>query len=174
MGNKAYYANRQLFNSSLISRNSKLQIYRTLVSPVVTYGSESWTLTMEEERELAVFERKVLREIYGPVKENELWRTRQNEELEAIIKGENIVRFIKCQIIRWLGHIEIMQDTAIPKKMLYGKLYATRRRGRPRMRWLDDVSMDLRKMDINEWRDRARNRETWRHIVAEAKAHPGL
>ena len=67
-----------------------------------------------------------------------------------------------------------MQDTAIPKKMLYGKLYATRRRGRPRMRWLDDVSMDLRKMDINEWRDRARNRETWRHIVAEAKAHPGL
>ena len=41
MGNKVYYANRQLFNSSLISRNSKLQIYRTLVHPVVTYGSES-------------------------------------------------------------------------------------------------------------------------------------
>ena len=60
------------------------------------------------------------------------------------------------------------------KKMLYGKLYATRRRGRARMRWLDDVSMDLRKMGINEWRDRVRNRETWRHIVAEAKAHPGL
>ena len=50
------------------------------------------------------------------MKENELWRTRQNDELEAIIKGENIVRFIKCQIIRWLGHIERMQDTAIPKK----------------------------------------------------------
>ena len=42
------------------------------------------------------------------------------------------------------------------------------------MRWLDDVSMDLRKMGVNEWRDRARNRETWRHIVEEAKAHPGL
>jgi len=95
MSNKAYYANRQLFNSSLLSRNSKLQIYRTLVRPVVTYGSESWTLTMEEERSLALFERKILRKIYGPVKENELWRTRQNDELEAIIKGENIVRFIK-------------------------------------------------------------------------------
>jgi len=74
IGNKAYYANRQLVNSSLISRSSKLQIYSKSVRPVVTDGSQSWTLTMEEERALAVFERKMLRKIYGPVKENELWR----------------------------------------------------------------------------------------------------
>ena len=174
MGNKAYYANRQFFNSSPISRKSKLQIYRTLVRPVVTYGSESWTLTMEEERTFAVFERKILQKIYEPVKENELWRIRRNDELETIIKGENTARFIKCQRIRWLGHIGRMHDTANPKKM-YGKLYATRRRGRPKMRWLDDVSMDMRKMvETNGERERARNREAWRHVVEEAKAHPGL
>ena len=76
-----------------------------MVRPVVIYGSESWTLTMEEERALAVFDRKILRKIYGPVKENELWRIRRSDELEAILQGENIVRFIKCQRIRWLGHI---------------------------------------------------------------------
>jgi hypothetical protein len=63
MVNKAYCANRQQANSSLISRNSQLQIYRTLVRPVVTCRSESWTITMEEERALAVFERKILRKI---------------------------------------------------------------------------------------------------------------
>jgi len=76
MDNKTYYANRQLVNGSLISRNSKLQLYRTSVRPAVTCGSESWTLTVEEGRALAVFERKTLRKIYGPVKENELWRIR--------------------------------------------------------------------------------------------------
>ena len=54
--------------------------------------------------------------MYGAVKGNELWRIGRNDELEAIIKGENIVRFIKCKRIRWLGHIERLQDTAIPKK----------------------------------------------------------
>jgi len=57
---------------------------------------------------------------------------------------------------------------------MYGKLYATRRRGRPKMRWLDSVFTDLRKMGINKWRDRARDAEAWRHIVKEAKAYPGL
>jgi len=124
---------------------------------------------LEEERALAVFERKIQRKIYGPMKEKELWRIRRNDELEVIIKGENIVRFIKCQRIRWLGHIERMHDIAIPKKMLCGKLYATRR-----MRWLDDVSTDLSKMGINDCRERARDREAWRRIVKMAKAHPGL
>jgi hypothetical protein len=59
-------------------------------------------------------------------------------------------------------------------QMLYGKLYATQHRGRPKMRWLDDMSTDLRKMGINECRGSTRDREVWRQIGMEAKAHPGL
>jgi len=50
----------------------------------------------------------------------------------------------------------VFSVTNIFDKVIYS---VTRRRGRPKMRWLDDVSMDLRKMGLNEWKDRARNRE---------------
>jgi hypothetical protein len=73
-----------------------------------------------------------------------------------------------CMLIR-----KYILDMPCVTVMLYGKLYATRRRGRPTTRWLDDVSIDLRKMGINEWGDRARDREVWRRIVMEAKAYPG-
>ena len=56
--------------------------------------------------------------------------------------------------VAWAYRKNARHSNPFQKKMLYGKLYATRRRRRARMRWLDDVSMDLRKMGINEWRDR--------------------
>jgi hypothetical protein len=74
--------------------------------------------------------------------------------------------------MRWKKGRSKTRHRSSRKKMLYGKLYTTKRRGRPKMRWLDDVSTDLRKTGINKWRDRARDREAWRHIVKQAKAHP--
>jgi hypothetical protein len=63
--------------------------------------------------------------------ENNMWRIRYNEEIKA--------RFIRSQRLRWLGHVERMEDTAMPKRMMKGKLYSKRRKGRSRMIWLDDV-----------------------------------
>jgi hypothetical protein len=50
-----------------------------------------------------MFERTIIRRIYGPVMGNNVWRLRYNEELNTLLKGEYIVRFIKSQRIRWWG-----------------------------------------------------------------------
>jgi hypothetical protein len=131
------------------SRRSKLQIYKTLIRPVVTYEAETWTPTAVEENALRRFERKVLKKIYGPVVDMGVWRIRYNNELYKLMGGEDTVRFIKAQRIQWLGHVERMDETAMPKRVLKGKLSATRRIGRPRIRWLEDVIADLRRMGVN-------------------------
>jgi hypothetical protein len=55
-----------------------------------------------------------------------------------------------------------------------GHLYSKRRKGRPRMRWLEEVESDLKRMKVKGWREKMRDRERWRLPVEEAKAHQGL
>jgi GTP1/Obg family GTP-binding protein len=129
---------------------------------------------LPEEDALRMFERKIIRRIYRPVMENNVWTIRYNEELNTLLKGEDIIRCIKSQRLRWLGHVERMEDNAMLKRMLKGRLYCKRRKGRPRMRWLDDVESDLKKMEVKGWKEKIRDREQWRLVVEEAKAHPGL
>ena len=56
---------RNLLSSSLLSKNLKIKIYRTVILPVVLYGFETWSLTLREERRLRVSENRVLRRIFG-------------------------------------------------------------------------------------------------------------
>jgi hypothetical protein len=81
-----------------------------------------------------MFERKTIRRIYGPAMENNIWRIRRNEEIKALLEIEDIVRFIKSQRIRYLENVERMEDNAMPKRMLKGRLYSKRRKGIPRRR----------------------------------------
>ena len=66
MGNKCYYGLRNPFRSQLLRKDTKCKIYKTLIRPVVFYGCDSWTFTKTDEGKLSIFERKILRKIYGP------------------------------------------------------------------------------------------------------------
>jgi len=57
---------QNILSSSLLSKNLKIKLYRTIILPVVLYGCETWLLTLREERRLRVFENRVLRRVFGP------------------------------------------------------------------------------------------------------------
>jgi hypothetical protein len=75
----------------------KIKIYRTIISPAVSYGFETWSLTLREEHRLRVFENKMLRRIFGPRKDEVTggWRKLHDEELHNLYSSLNIIRMIK-------------------------------------------------------------------------------
>ena len=162
-----------MLRCKIIKRSVKIQIHKTLIRPVVTYASETWSLTKPYENLLRIFERKILQRIYGPVQEGDIWRIRNNEELNRSINREDIVKLIEAQRIRWLGHVKRMEVGATPRKMMEGRPFVGERRGRPRARWMADIA-DLKVMKIKQWIEETKDREQWRLAVEEAKTHPGL
>jgi hypothetical protein len=71
----------------------------------VTYASETWVLKEAIIQKLLVFERKILRSIFGPTKENQIWRVKTNEERDKLMKHKNIINYSKGQRLIWFGHI---------------------------------------------------------------------
>jgi len=65
-GNACYHSVQNLLSSSLLPRNLKIKIYRTIILPLVLYSCETWSLALREERRLRLFENRVLRRIFGP------------------------------------------------------------------------------------------------------------
>ena len=148
--NKAYHANAKLIKSKFLKRNTKIKIYKTIIRPVVTYSSETWTLAAKDENNLRIFEREILRKIFGPINIDNIWRIRNNMEIDTLREGANIMRFSKAQRIKWLGHMQRMDQARSTKKLLDWKPMETRPVGRPRQRWQEDVMEDLKKPKIKK------------------------
>src|SRR5215469_10153952 len=117
-GNKAYCANAKLIKSKFLKRNTKMKIYKTIIRPVVTDSSETWNVTAKDENNLRIFERQILRKIFGPVNIDNIWRIRNNMEIDKLIDGADIVRFIKAQRIKFLGHVQRMDQARPTRKLL--------------------------------------------------------
>ena len=90
------------------------------------------------------------------------------------IKGENIVKWIKGQRVSWLGHLQRIEEDRMPKKIFTQELEGTRRRGRPRKGWKEEVERDLQVLGVRRWRELVADRKKWKDIVRQAKAHSGL
>ena len=124
-----------------------MRLKNAIIDKVLTYTSETWTLTKRGRKQLNVFERKVYRRILGPVYDNEKenWRILTNKEIYASVKKPTIIETIWLNRLHWFGHVQRMEENRIPKRVLYINL-GTRLRGRPRNRWQDEVREEWKKL----------------------------
>ena len=84
----------------------------------MTYGCEAWILTNRDEHYLRIFERRILRKIFGPVQNGDgFWRIKMNYELNNLTENADIVRFIKCRRMAWLGHVMRMEHKRTAKRI---------------------------------------------------------
>ncbi|KAJ4450856.1 hypothetical protein ANN_02287 [Periplaneta americana] len=159
-------------SSSLLSKNLKVRIYKTVILPVVPYVCEAWNLTLREEQRLRVFENKVLRKIFE-AKRDEVtgeWRKLHNAQLHALYSSPDIIRNIKSRRLRWAGHVARMGESRNAYRVLVGRPAGKRPLGRPRRRWEDNIKMDLREVgyDGRDWINLAQDRDQWRaYVMAE-------
>jgi hypothetical protein len=117
-----------------------------------------------------VFERKILRRIYGPTKERDgTWRIKSIEELNRLIGNKNIINYIKAQRLAWFRHIHRMPDDGMINKVYEWTPMSTRSLGRPKNRWENYVKNYIKDMRINSWKDCIRNRPKWKELVEKVK-----
>jgi hypothetical protein len=149
-GNDCYYSVQNLLSSLLISKNLKIKIYKTVILPVVLYGCETSSLTLREEHRLRVSENRVLRRIFGPKREeDESWRKLYNDKLHSLYSSPNIIMVIKSRRMRWEGHVARMGEGRGVYRILVGRPEGKRPLGRPRLRWEDNIKMDLMETEID-------------------------
>ena len=100
--NTCYHSVQNLLSFSLLSKNIKINIQRTIILPVVVYECETWSLTLREKRRLKVFENRVLTTIFGPKRDKIKgeWRKLYNKELKDLY-SPNVIWVIKTRRKTW-------------------------------------------------------------------------
>jgi hypothetical protein len=157
------------FVLTLLSKNVKVRIYKTIILPMVLYGCETWSETVREEHKLRVFENRALRRIFGPKRDGVTggWRKLHNEELHNLYSSPSIIRIINSGRMRWAGHVARMRERRNMYRLLVGKPEGKRPLGRPRRRWMDNIKMDLLEIGVSvvDWTGLAQDRYRWRALV---------
>jgi len=129
----------------------------------------TWELKENIIQKLLFFERRILRGIFGPTKENQIWRIKINDELDKPIKHENIIYYIKTQRLGSFGHIQRMSEGRTAMKIFKWNPSTTRPRGRPKRRWEDNIKQDLGQMKINNLLTCVQDRAKWKDVDEKGK-----
>ena len=149
LGRKVMTTLHSIFKSRDITLPTKVCLVKAVVSPVVMYGCESWTIKKAECRRIEAFELWCWRRLLSVP-----WTARRSNQsiLREISPGCSLEGLMLKLKLQYFGHL--MQRTdSFEKTLMLGKIESRRRRGRQRMRWLDAItdSMDMVWVDSGSW-----------------------
>ena len=119
-------------------KDTMIRFYKVLAVPLLTYGSENWVLNRTAKRRIETAEMRFLRRIPGYTLRDHIPNHKIREELD-IYKLEEKINSMKWQ---WFHHIERMDPSRIPKKILQYRPQGHRSIGRPRARWEDTFASE--------------------------------
>jgi hypothetical protein len=100
-----------------------IKIYGIIILPVILYGCKTWSLTLREERRIRVFEKRVLRRIFVPKKDEVIteWRRLHNKKLNDLYSLSNFVRVINSRRMKLTGHGTCMEESTGVRRFVVGK-----------------------------------------------------
>jgi len=152
-----------------LSPETKLKVYRAVVLPSLLYACETWTVYSRHAKQLNAFHMRCLRTLLrikwqDQVPDTEVLQRAKCESIHAIL--------LRSQL-RWAGHVHRMDDSRLPKRLLYGELSTGKRSlGRPKKRYKDTLKEALKLCDIphSSWEESAKNRPVWRSQTSKSGA----
>jgi hypothetical protein len=167
----------KIWKQSGISLKTKTRIYRTVVMSTLLYGAEAWTCTGNEYGRLNTFHTKRLRSVMGKCKwkkreegETKQWEKKpRNEDLLNRVGLRPMENYVRYHRMRWAGHVRRMEDSRLPKRVLFGELVGGKRApGRPRARWEKSLEEDVELVSIPyaQWTTKADDRVSWCNSIA--------
>ena len=137
----------------------KGKFHRTVVRPAMLYGTETASMRKMDEKKLDVAEMRMLRWMCGMTKEDKI----RNEHIRGTAKVVELSKKAQEGRLRWYGHILRREEDHVGKQTMEMNVHGRRRRGRPKKRWRDCVTEDLRVRGIDE--GEAMDRLKWRQLI---------
>ncbi|PZC71480.1 hypothetical protein B5X24_HaOG213343 [Helicoverpa armigera] len=142
------------------------EILKTCILSILLYGAETWTSYAKQERRLNNFHMRCLRRILDIS-----WKDRvTNEKVLSMACIPSITALLKQRRLRWLGHVQRMEPSRLPRQTLLGQISDAKRPvGRPLLRFKDSVKRDMVsfKIDRNIWEKLSDDRDSWRKKISD-------